>query len=140
MKAARITSWDSLPEYMSVPALGPAPLVAPFFAERVNIKWSQLVKLEPVTDSTTVAAMGDPFGSSWMALQCRAIVGCRGRTVAIFGATSAGGKAVVSSARFLGVGIARDADTLPNIEGLDDGVVLTKISLCLPALALCISC
>jgi threonine dehydrogenase-like Zn-dependent dehydrogenase len=102
-------------------------LVVPFFAERVNIKRGQLVKLELGTDPLTMAAMANPFGSSWMALQCRAIGGCRGRTVAIVGTTS--GRASICVARFIGasriVGSSHDAETLAKVEGLDDRVVLT---------------
>lgn len=63
-----------------------------------------------------------------MALQCRAIGGCKGRTVVFLGATSASGQAAVPVARSLGasriVGVSRNEATLATVAGLDDRVVL----------------
>ncbi|PGH18129.1 hypothetical protein AJ79_00757 [Helicocarpus griseus UAMH5409] len=184
MKAARVSSWGSPPEYMSVPDLPPPsptelqlkvlavgvprvvqaraaqkhssasnaqlpfdpsidgvgldeasgelyfinPLAAPLFAERANVDRSQLMKLEPGTDPITVAALANPVSSSWMALRCRALGGCKGRTVLIVGATSVSGRAAAIVARMLGakrvIGVSRNENTLAAVEGLDDRVLL----------------
>jgi NADPH:quinone reductase-like Zn-dependent oxidoreductase len=104
------------------------PLAAPLFAERANVDSSQLMKLEPGADPVTVAALANPVSSSWMALRCRAVGGCQGRTVVIVGATSASGRAAAIVARSLGaarvVGLSRSEDTLAAVEGLDDRVLL----------------
>ncbi|KAJ3544528.1 hypothetical protein NM208_g2989 [Fusarium decemcellulare] len=191
MKAARVTSWGSAPEYMDVPEL-PAPaanelqlkvlaagvprvvqaraagkhptafnsslpydpsidgvgldeatgdkyfinsLGAPLFCERANIDKAQLIKLNADADPVSIAALANPTMSSWLALQCRAIGGCKDRTVAIIGATSASGRAAALVARALGaarvVGISRNEETLAAVDGLDDCVEL-KSPLVLP--------
>jgi NADPH:quinone reductase-like Zn-dependent oxidoreductase len=184
MKAARVTSWGSSPEYIDVADL-PAPsdnelqlkvlaagvprvvkarasgkhpssfnsplpydpsidavgldeatgnlyfinsLAAPVFAERANVNKDQLTSLPAGADPVSVAALFNPTMSSWLALQCRAIGCCKGRTVAIIGATSASGRLAVHVARELGaarvVGLSRNEETLATVEGLDERVVL----------------
>ncbi|KAK7413077.1 hypothetical protein QQX98_008025 [Neonectria punicea] len=185
MKAARVTSWGSAPEYIDVPDLeAPSPgqvqlkmlavgvprvvrgraarkhpsafnaelpfdpsldgvgvdeatneryFVTPFagalLAERVNVNQNQLVKLDPAADPVTVAALANPASSSWLALQCRVVGGCKGRTVVILGATSASGRLAAMVAQSLGaarvVGLSRSEDTLATVDGLDDRIVLT---------------
>lgn len=184
MKAVCVTSWGSLPEYISVPDLpSPSPtqlqlkVIAvgvsrvvrgraagkhpsalnaslPFdpstdgvgldettgdlyfvnsidtslFAERANVERKNLVKLDSGVDPVTVAAVANPAASSWMALKCRAIGGCEGRTVVIVGATSASGRAAVFIARSLGaarvIGISRSEQTLATVQGLDERIVM----------------
>jgi D-arabinose 1-dehydrogenase-like Zn-dependent alcohol dehydrogenase len=106
------------------------PLSAPLFAERANINQSQLVRLDPEADPVRVAALVNFVSSSWMALKCRAIGGCQGRTVVIVGATSASGRAAAIVARSLGaariIGLSRNEDTLAAVEGLDDRVLLRE--------------
>lgn len=103
-------------------------LAAPLFAEYANVEKDQLLELESGADPVAVAALANPTASSWMALQCRAAGGCKGKTVVILGATSASGQAGVSVARGLGatrvVGIARNETKLAAVEGLDDRIVL----------------
>ncbi|KAI3391011.1 hypothetical protein diail_8120 [Diaporthe ilicicola] len=98
------------------------------FAERANVDRSQLVRLEAGADPVAVAALVNPVASSWLALRCRAAGGCEGRTVLIIGATSASGRAAVAVARELGaarvVGMSRSQDTLDQVAGLDDRVLL----------------
>ncbi|KPM43220.1 hypothetical protein AK830_g3315 [Neonectria ditissima] len=185
MKAVRVVSWDSAPEYIEVPdpaAPSPAQLqlkilavgiprvvrgraarehptafkaelpydpsldgvgldeatgdryfitafAAPLLAERANVDRKQLVKLGSAADPVTVAALANPASSSWLALRCRAIGGCEGRTVVILGATSASGRVAVAVAHSLAaarvVGLSRSEDTLATVEGLDERVVLT---------------
>ncbi|KAH6892953.1 hypothetical protein B0T10DRAFT_527520 [Thelonectria olida] len=184
MKAARVTSWGSPPEYMDLPDLptpsdnqlqlkvlaagvprvvqaraagkhpsafnAPLPydpsidgvgideatgqkyfinsLSAPLFVERVNVDRNQLIKLDASSDPVSIAALTNPTMGGWLALQCRAVGGCRGRTVVILGATSASGRAAAFVARELGatrvVGISRNEETLATVEGLDERVVL----------------
>lgn len=106
------------------------------FAERANVDRSQLVRLEGGVDPIAVAALVNPVASSWLALRCRATGGCEGRTVLIIGAASASGRAAVAVARELGaariVGMSRSQDTLDQVAGLDDRVVLRE-PLSLPA-------
>ncbi|KAM0414604.1 hypothetical protein ACHAPT_013554 [Fusarium lateritium] len=103
-------------------------LAAPVFCERVNVDKAQLIKLDAGVDPVTIAALANPTMSSWLALKCRAIGGCQGRTVAIIGATSASGRAAAFVARELGaahvVGISRTGETLAAVEGLDERIVM----------------
>ncbi|KAJ5579575.1 uncharacterized protein N7459_005560 [Penicillium hispanicum] len=111
-------------------------LAAPVFAERANVARDQLVQLPPQADPTIIAGLSNNVASSWMALRCRAIGGCEGRTVMILGATSFSGRAAAIVARKLGaarvVGLSRNQDTLAEVQGLDDRVVL-RDPLVLPA-------
>ncbi|KAF2173073.1 hypothetical protein M409DRAFT_17022 [Zasmidium cellare ATCC 36951] len=103
-------------------------LAGSIFAEYANIDRDQLYKLDPGTDPTAVAALANNTLSSWMALQCRAIGGCKDRTVVILGATSNSGRCAAKVARILGatkvVGISRNSETLAKVEGLDERIVL----------------
>lgn len=103
-------------------------LAAPLFAERANVERSQLMKLPAGADPVAIAGLSNPTGSSYMALRCRAIGGCAGRTVAILGATSASGRIAAMVARQLGatrvIGLARNEATLAAVEGLDVRVCL----------------
>ncbi|KAL5366344.1 hypothetical protein BJX96DRAFT_182488 [Aspergillus floccosus] len=103
-------------------------LAAPLFAERANVERSQLMKLPAGADPALIAGLSNPTGSSYMALRCRAIGGCAGRTVAILGATSASGRIAAIVARQLGaarvIGLARNEATLAAVEGLDVHVCL----------------
>ncbi|EON98328.1 putative quinone oxidoreductase protein [Phaeoacremonium minimum UCRPA7] len=100
------------------------------FNERVNVPKSQLVKLEPGVDPVTVAALINPVASSWMALQARAVGGCKDRTVLVVGATGTSGRAAVTVAKSLGaarvIAMSRSEATLAEVEGIDVRVVLTK--------------
>lgn len=106
------------------------PLAAPLLAERANVDRSHLMKLAQGSDPTTVAALANPVSSSWMALQCRAVGGCSGRTVVIVGATSASGRAAAVVAHSLGagriIGLARNMETLATVDGLDDRIILRE--------------
>ncbi|ROW08575.1 hypothetical protein VPNG_06161 [Cytospora leucostoma] len=103
---------------------------APLFAERVNAERSQLIPLEKDADPVTVAALVNPVSSSWLALTSRAAGGVQGRNVLVLGATGASGRIAVKVARSLGaariVGIARSADKLATVEGLDERVLLKE--------------
>ncbi|RSL82999.1 hypothetical protein CEP51_004791 [Fusarium floridanum] len=103
-------------------------LAAPVFCERANVDKAQLIKLDAGVDPVTIAALANPTMSSWLALKCRAIGGCEGRTVAIIGATSASGRLAAFVARELGaarvVGISRTEETLAAVEGLDERIVM----------------
>ncbi|CAG8180246.1 unnamed protein product [Penicillium salamii] len=103
-------------------------MAAPLFAERANVERSQLLKLAPGSDAVTIAAMTNPATSSWMALKCRAIGGCQGRTVAIVGATSASGRVAAFIAHELGatkvIGLGRNESTLASVAGLDSRIQL----------------
>ena len=191
MKVARVTAWDSPPEYVSAPdppapsptqlqlsvvaagvprvvrarAAGKHPsamraslpydpsidgvgrdatgelyfinsLAAPVFAERANVERCQLIKLPAGVDPATIAGLANPTASSWLALRCRAIGGCAGRTVAILGATSASGRIAANVARQLGaarvIGLARNEAALAAVDGLDARVRLQD-PLVLPA-------
>jgi NADPH:quinone reductase-like Zn-dependent oxidoreductase len=100
------------------------------FTERANVERKSLVKLDNGVDPVTVAANANPAASSWMALKCRAVGGCEGRTVVIVGATSASGRAAAFIARSLGaarvVGISRSEQTLATVQGLDERIVMSK--------------
>ncbi|CRG86550.1 hypothetical protein PISL3812_03558 [Talaromyces islandicus] len=100
------------------------------FAERANVERKGLVKLGNGVDPVAVAAIANPAASSWMALKCRAVGGCEGRTVVIVGATSASGRAAALIARSLGaarvVGISRNEQTLATVQGLDERIVMSK--------------
>ncbi|KAI1418396.1 NAD(P)-binding protein [Hypoxylon sp. FL1857] len=106
-----------------------APGAAPLFAERANVERSHIVQLAPEADPVTVAALVNPVSSSWMALRARAIGGCQGRTVFILGATTESGRHAIHIARELGaskvVGASRNSETLNQVEGLDECVLLT---------------
>ncbi|KAK4495347.1 hypothetical protein PRZ48_013678 [Zasmidium cellare] len=103
-------------------------LAAPLFAEYANVQRTQLFKVDPNTDPVAIAALANNTLSSWMALQCRAIGGCKDRTVVILGATSNSGRCAAKVARILGakkvVGISRNPETLAKVEGLDKRVTL----------------
>jgi NADPH:quinone reductase-like Zn-dependent oxidoreductase len=103
-------------------------MAAPLFADRANVERSHLLRLAPDSDAVTIAAMTNPTISSWMALKCRAIGGCHGRTVAIVGATSASGQVAAFVARELGatrvIGLGRDVTTLEKVSGLDSRIQL----------------
>lgn len=103
-------------------------LAAPLFAEYTNVDRDQTFKLEPGSDPVAVAALANNAASSWMALQCRVVGGCKGRTVAILGATSASGRSAARVAKFLGaervIGISRTEEKLVRVEGLDERVIL----------------
>lgn len=111
-------------------------LAAPVFAERANVERSQLMKLPAGVDPATIAGLANPTASSWLALRCRAIGGCAGRTVAILGATSASGRIAANVARQLGaarvIGLARNEAALAAVDGLDARVRLQD-PLVLPA-------
>ncbi|QKX53127.1 uncharacterized protein TRUGW13939_00201 [Talaromyces rugulosus] len=100
------------------------------FAERANVERKNLVKLDNGVNPVTIAAVANPAASSWMALKCRAIGGCEGRTVVIVGATSASGRAAAFIARSLGaarvIGISRSEQTLATVQGLDERIVMSK--------------
>ncbi|KAL5362134.1 hypothetical protein BJX96DRAFT_98409 [Aspergillus floccosus] len=103
-------------------------LAAPVFAERANVERSQLMKLPAGADPVTIAGLINPTASSWLALRCRAIGGCAGRTVAILGATSTSGRIAANVARQLGatrvIGLARNEASLAAVDGLDARVRL----------------
>ncbi|KAI1452819.1 NAD(P)-binding protein [Annulohypoxylon moriforme] len=105
------------------------PMAAPLFAERANVERRQIVQLSPEADPVTVAALVNPVSSSWMALNARAIGGCKERTVFIVGATTESGRHAIRVARELGaakiVGASRTQETLDQVEGLDERVLLT---------------
>lgn len=65
-----------------------------------------------------------------MALTSRAIGGYQGRNILVLGATGASGRIAVKVARLLGaariVGIARSADKLTTVEGLDERLLLKE--------------
>ncbi|KAI6088759.1 hypothetical protein F4821DRAFT_81787 [Hypoxylon rubiginosum] len=104
-------------------------LTANLFAEKANVERDTLVKLDPGTDAVAVAGLSNPVASSWMALRCRAVGGCEGRTVLVFGATGASGRMAVGVARALGaarvIGVGRSADTLAAVKGLDERILLS---------------
>lgn len=105
------------------------PMAAPLFAERANVERHQIIQLSPEADPVTVAALVNPVSSSWMALNARAIGGCKGRTIFIVGATTESGRHAIHVARELGaakiVGASRTQETLDKVEGLDERIILT---------------
>lgn len=103
-------------------------LVTSVFSEYANVERAQLFPVAPDADPVAVAALINNTQSSWMALRCRAVGGCAGRTVVIVGATSNSGRCAAQVARLLGaakvVGVSRDPATLATVAGLDERVVL----------------
>ncbi|KAJ9138347.1 NAD(P)-binding protein [Pleurostoma richardsiae] len=110
-------------------ATGPGSSVS-LLNERANIAKTQLVKLETGVDPVSVAALVNPVASSWLALQGRAVGGCKGRTVMILGVTSASGRAAVAVAKSLGaarvVGMGRKEDALTEVQGVDTRLVIQE--------------
>ncbi|KAI1107410.1 NAD(P)-binding protein [Jackrogersella minutella] len=104
------------------------PGAVPLLAERANVELNQMLQLAPEADPITVAALINPVSSSWMALKVRVIGGCRGRAVFILGATTESGRRAIHIAHELGaakiVGASRNKETLDQVEGLDERVLL----------------
>ena len=106
------------------------PNAAKLWADEVNVERNALVKLPRGVDPVAVAAWTNPVGSSWMALKCRALPNSvQGARVLVVGVTSISGRATVQVARELGasriIGASRKQETLDQVEGLDERVLLT---------------
>ncbi|KAH7020910.1 uncharacterized protein B0I36DRAFT_252023 [Microdochium trichocladiopsis] len=97
------------------------------FAEYINIPKSNAIPIPAGVDPVGFAASANPAMSSWMALSQRTSDLPKDYSVLIIGATSASGRMAVNVARALGaakvIGLARNADALAKVEGLDERVV-----------------
>ncbi|KAI0173092.1 hypothetical protein GGR52DRAFT_372077 [Hypoxylon sp. FL1284] len=103
-------------------------LQAGTFAERINFDRSIVYPLPAHVDPVAFAASVNPAMSSWMALATRTANLPRDFAAVVLGATSASGRLAVHVAKALGaarvVGVARSAQALAEVDGLDDHVVL----------------
>ncbi|KAI1654979.1 hypothetical protein F4813DRAFT_193765 [Daldinia decipiens] len=98
------------------------------FAERINVDKSSVYPLPDHVNPASFAANLNPAMSSWMAITQRTTNLPKDFTTVIIGATSASGRLAVHSAKALGagkvIGIARNSETLADVDGLDDCIVL----------------
>ncbi|KAJ1556741.1 hypothetical protein HK405_001956, partial [Cladochytrium tenue] len=100
------------------------------FAERVYVQPGSFAKLPVGADPLQVAAFANPTMSAWMSLarRVRAADLPKEWAVVVMGATSASGRAAVEVARARGaarvVGVARSAEGLASVDGLDETIVL----------------
>ncbi|KAI1267854.1 hypothetical protein F5Y18DRAFT_376716 [Xylariaceae sp. FL1019] len=97
------------------------------FAEYINIDKDSAIPVPDGVDPVALAASVNPAMSSWMAITHRTSNLPGNFTVLILGATTASGRMAVHAAKALGagkvIGVARNEDTLKNVEGLDEYIV-----------------
>ncbi|KAJ1324854.1 NADPH:quinone reductase [Microdochium nivale] len=97
------------------------------FADYINIARANAVALPAHVDPVAFAASYNPAMSSWMAITQRTADLPANYSVLIIGATSASGRMAVHAAKALGAatvtGIARNADALAKVQGLDQRIV-----------------
>ena len=105
-----------------------ALIAAGTFAEVINVPNNQIFPLPGGADPIKVAAWTNPGLSSWMAVSARCENLPSGFSVLVMGVTSASGRTAVGLAKALGagrvVGVARNAETMRSIEGVDETIVL----------------
>ncbi|KXJ89822.1 hypothetical protein Micbo1qcDRAFT_165195 [Microdochium bolleyi] len=97
------------------------------FADYINIGKANAVPLPAHVDPISFAGSYNPCMSSWMAITQRTSNLPENYSVLIIGATSASGRMAVNVAKTLGAGkitgMARNADTLAQVDGLDHRIV-----------------
>ncbi|KAI1076852.1 hypothetical protein F5B20DRAFT_572528 [Whalleya microplaca] len=98
------------------------------FVEYLTVDRAAVYALPDTVDPVAFAASVNPAMSSWMAITQRTRDLPANFTALVMGATSASGRLAVHAAKALGagrvVGIARNAKSLGEVEGLDERIVL----------------